>query len=394
MSKDRILQIISSVPALSQRITDLENKNFSLETRCSNLEAQNASIIKKHADLQVKHAALEHSCTTYRGIYEKRFNNGEQYSRRNCFLLNKLFKVPTNIHGWKFSRYVAQELNKLFPSIPVSYSDIDTSHILYKDDENRPVVVVKFLNRDLRNLLWDNRENILSRHVFISEHLTPFNRDLFNKAKEAGHAWTEQCRIFATVDGRKKIIESESDLAGIDRVLIPKHAPSSNTVPLQPSVHNVHHKQKRGSRFKRNNTFRKNTGSYNRYNSRSFTGNNFRHHQTNYNNQGYQSNHPTNIKYQTSSHAANDPTAQMNPSFVNSHINRNTLPDALKLNNAPFLPSDINTNHVNQALNSANFPSNSNNCVGLQSFSTYPTNCNNNGQSRVDAQFNRNSGWN
>ena len=203
MSDDRILQIISSVPALSQRITDLESRNSDLENRCSNLETQNCDLEQKHTELLQKHNALEESYNNYHEICEKRFNKGEQYTRRNCLILKKLPKVPTNIHGWRFSRYIVHELRKLFPSISVSYADLDTSHILYKDEEKKPVVVVKFVNRDLRNQYWNNRDSIHCKNVTLTEHLTPFNQALFTKAQEAGHVWTQQCKILATVNGEK-----------------------------------------------------------------------------------------------------------------------------------------------------------------------------------------------
>ena len=184
MSKDRILQLLSSIPAMNERLDNLEYKNSCLESENLHLKTKYDDLENRHNLLQSDHDILKTNFATSNDNFLKRFNKGEQYTRRNCLLVNKLLKVPTNIHGWKFSRYIARELNKLFPSISVSYSDIDTSHILYKDEEKKPVIVVKFVNRDLRNLLWSNRLQINSAHVFLSEHLTPLNSNLFSKAKD------------------------------------------------------------------------------------------------------------------------------------------------------------------------------------------------------------------
>ena len=66
MSKDRILQIISSVPALSQRITDLETKNFSLKTRCSNLEQKPKTLaLQDHPGIFPVPASTNNSATVW-----------------------------------------------------------------------------------------------------------------------------------------------------------------------------------------------------------------------------------------------------------------------------------------------------------------------------------------
>ena len=244
MTEDRVLQLLSSIPDMCQRLSDLEASNSLLVTRCSTLESMNYTLEKSNCELNAKCNTLETRLIKYCQETDKRINEGNQYTRRNCLLVKKLNKVPRNIHGWKFSKYVARELNKLFPSIPVSYSDIDASHILYLDEDKKPVVVVKFVNRDLRNLIWGNRDYINCRTVLLSEHLTPINRELFNKAQAVGNAWSEQCKIFATANGQKKLIEQESDLDGID----PLTEASVGSRPHQSQVNGDENKQKNENR--------------------------------------------------------------------------------------------------------------------------------------------------
>ena len=102
----------------------------------------------------------------YRESCEKHFNATGQYSRQNSLLFEFLLKVPRNLHGFKFSKYVVRELNKLFPHLRISLRDIDASHILYFSDPEEkklPVVIVKFVSRDLRNSIYRNR-HILRTH--------------------------------------------------------------------------------------------------------------------------------------------------------------------------------------------------------------------------------------
>ena len=226
LSKDRILQLLTSIPSLSEKITDLEKKNSTLESKYDILEAKYKDLEAKHNSLQAANTQLQSSFDSHCTASDKRFNSGEQYPRRNSFLLNKLRWVP-RYRGVRFSQFIADQLTKLFPDYPVSLRDIDTSHVLYVDEANKPVVVVKFINRDLRNLLWDKRYLITDRNVFLTDHFTPFNKELFRKAKEAGHAWSDKCRIFARVNGTKKLIECEEDIVGIDKENNKAYSPPS-----------------------------------------------------------------------------------------------------------------------------------------------------------------------
>ena len=218
LSQDRILQLLTSIPSLSEKIANLEHHNSNLESRYDTLESQYKELESKHVLLQDAHAELQSSFTSHCDATAKRFNSNEQYPRRNCLLINKLGWLP-KYRGWRFSQFIAKQLTRLFPDYPVGLRDIDTSHVLYKDEDDQLVVVVKFVNRDVRNQIWDERSSISDPNVFLSEFFTPFNKELFSKAKAAGCAWSDKCRIFAQVNGEKKLIESEEDLSDIDPVI-------------------------------------------------------------------------------------------------------------------------------------------------------------------------------
>ena len=313
-SRDRILQLLTSIPSLSQRISNLENKNAALESKCEDLEAHNKDINSNYKLLQSAHELLKTSFEKHCITSNNRFNSGEQYTRRNSFLLNKLRWIP-KYRGWKFSAFIARLLTKLFPDFPVALRDIDTSHTLYKDEENKPVIVVKFINRDLRNLIWDERSCSTDKSIFLTEHFTPFNKGLLKKAQQAGYAWSDKCRIFARVNGQKKLIESEADLAGIDPGVHEEnyHAKINNPVRRAPPRFNpdLNDRIKRRKQFNRRNFNRNHIPQYRNTSNtslvqknsspESFFANNHRPHSSNFTfhnvTQSAQAHHQPNVNH-------------------------------------------------------------------------------------------------
>ena len=226
MSQDDIIKLIACIPSLHSKCSELHAKFTSLETKCNSLESSNADLTSKCASLELKYndlqhenTALKHKLTAHCTSSDKRFNKSEQYSMRNSLLAHRLLNVPTGLRGAEFSKYVADQLSELMPHLSITQTDIDTSHFLYNEHvggKYYPVVIIKFICRDLRNAIfdWDRNGNLEATGVHFSEHLTHTNRKLFEDAKRAYHqdAWTYQCKIYANVNGRKQQIVERSDL--------------------------------------------------------------------------------------------------------------------------------------------------------------------------------------
>ena len=81
---------------------------------------------------------------------------------------------------------------------------------------------MRFVRRDLRDDLFFNKKQLKSFNAgkkiktSITEHLTPYNLELLNKAKASfgrNNAWSSKCLIFALVNGSKVNIRNEADLS-------------------------------------------------------------------------------------------------------------------------------------------------------------------------------------
>ena len=237
MTKQDVLNLIASIPALSNKYSNLETKYLTLESNFSDLSSKHTILECQFSDLKKENVTLKSNLSSNSSSTEKNHNNLAQYTRRNSLKAHRLKNVPTWLSGTDFSKWVAIELNKLMPGIEISYQDIDTSHFLYYEYQGRkryPVVIIKFIRRDLRNdiLKRCGQDGYLDNSdVYFTDHLTVSNRKLLESAQDKyGQVWTDQCRIFVNSSGKKKEITEESDLF-----------PSSNFVVVDDSSNIIDH---------------------------------------------------------------------------------------------------------------------------------------------------------
>ena len=108
----------------------------------------------------------------------------------------------------KFCKFIADQLNYYLPelSIPVSLYNIDIAHPLRNNSKGQPVVIVRFVNRHLRNEILEYKNQLKNFGVGVTEQLTPKNMELFNKTKVAVGApnvWSRNGKLFARTDKGK-----------------------------------------------------------------------------------------------------------------------------------------------------------------------------------------------
>ena len=76
-------------------------------------------------------------------------------------------------------------------------------------------MIVRFSNRVIRDMIYDNKRHLRNHNVSITEHLTDCNRDLLDGAKELlgfKNVWTRSCRVYGLVGGKKISIDSIESL--------------------------------------------------------------------------------------------------------------------------------------------------------------------------------------
>ena len=146
-------------------------------------------------------------------------NDMQQYMRLRTLLVHGLKNVPAHLKGIAFSEYVLGELQKLFPQhakylVPGS---ISVSHPMPTKSKTKSLVIVKFVQRDVRNLLFYDKKTLKGNKdkIVITEHLTSRNLDLLNQSRDLfgyNNAWSSACKIFVLIGGKKYHVRNLNDL--------------------------------------------------------------------------------------------------------------------------------------------------------------------------------------
>ena len=167
--------------------------------------------------------------------FSYRINEIDQYMRKNSLFIKGLKDIPKKTYGLKFSIYIIEKLKELLPTIADSLrvEEIDVSHPLPTRGKSTSCVIVKFVRRDIRNLVfYEKRE--LKNHplkISITEHLTSQNLWYIEEARKLvgfKNAWSSQCIVYALVNGQKIAIKSPKDLDYVRNVTSTHVTPASH----------------------------------------------------------------------------------------------------------------------------------------------------------------------
>ena len=131
----------------------------------------------------------------------------DQYGRRNILVLEGIarrkYENTNNI------------VIRLFRSmgIRISLRDIDRSHRMYRKGHRTPPIYIKFVNHDMKQLIYDRRDILRGmpgcRSVFIHENLTETRRALFQEVRkfERWDSWTNDGKIYLSLKCDPNITE-------------------------------------------------------------------------------------------------------------------------------------------------------------------------------------------
>ena len=236
------------IESLSTRVDELSSKSLAQE---ESIKSVDSKVVTANAEVNTLRAQV-------RTMSEK-LNDLEQYSKRDNLVISGLcFKMPYSsttrehqfvsddgndinreeengkwsprdrtIMAGNFVDFAKQKLN-----VDMSIKDILDIHIMPSRDGNKPfashqkkttktLTIVRFNNRRVRDEIYGARMNLKHsrEQIFINEHLTKPNSDLYYKArmakkdKKIADAWTSNGRIAIKLfSGAKKMVTSIEQL--------------------------------------------------------------------------------------------------------------------------------------------------------------------------------------
>ena len=176
---DIVSDVVSSFPNLPPQnqvqLQEIGNEGASFLKRIEALEQSNA-----HNSANARYALSELEMI-------------KQYLKIEHLLVHGLKDFPVNkwgniVKGREFSEYIAGKFKELL-SLTVTKSQIlsciSVSHVIrsYKNPKNL-IALVRFSNRDMRNMIFFSKKSLKGTAVSITEHLTPYTQQVLTAAKK------------------------------------------------------------------------------------------------------------------------------------------------------------------------------------------------------------------
>lgn len=202
--------------ALLERLTAYEKENKELRNE--------NKIMKK---------ALDNLESSFKSL-NKATNDLEQYTRRECVEIRGVPQYPD-----ESTNLIVEQVGKVI-GVEITDKDISVSHRLPATKTNKSKkpgpspIIVKFVRRDMKDAFYRARTKLKGmtskdlgftneQRVFISESLTPMNRELFNEALKVKKdlnfkfIWTSNGRVFLRVSEESPVIfiSSRDDLVKV-----------------------------------------------------------------------------------------------------------------------------------------------------------------------------------
>lgn len=216
MSRERQLRSVNST---TEDYSTIITKVLESPTFIEKLGVLIAQVVKKEVGdvvqgLQNKVASLESELQESKQLVEDYKDRLEQYSRANSL---RIFGVKEN--EGEDTNSVIMDIVKSKLKIDINIRDIDFTHRLGgKSGANnqRPrAIIVKFVNRHLRNKCLHNRSVLKHTNIVIKEDLTPKRAALLKMATNKfgfKHAWSSNGNIIVKINNIIHKIFSEKDL--------------------------------------------------------------------------------------------------------------------------------------------------------------------------------------
>lgn len=138
--------------------------------------------------------------------------NLKQYTKKESLLLHNFPLPPANISSLQYSMFVTEQLNKFLPHLPITlkWEHISTAHYLPTKAKKSEVIIVRFANRCVKDMIFEHR-HLLPSPFGITEHLTDRSQTIMRKARDLfgyDYVHTRDCKVIVHLYGRDHTVSS------------------------------------------------------------------------------------------------------------------------------------------------------------------------------------------
>lgn len=238
--KNDILEVKSTCKDLQSSLFELDAKQQGAFTEITSVRSEIQSHESRLHILEAKSTQNAEVCNQVKALSETILNLQDQLAANDQ--RSRLKNLEISGVPFTKSENLFSILNSLCLKIGISLApqEIEDIHRVRrysteKEPHLTPNIIIHFLTRKMKNdflAACKSRRNITtedlgfngpSKPVYINEHLTPLNKNLLKKAREAGKSlnysfiWVKDCKIFLRKNETSKIIHvsCELDLAKI-----------------------------------------------------------------------------------------------------------------------------------------------------------------------------------
>lgn len=213
-------------------IADMMNKfveciSKTVETKLESMQNEIFVIANDHQKLTKENSLLKRSVETLTDKLqtvtkqnvdmETQLDEIEQYSRRDCLVINGLPEVTAETDEKTFVTFVQSK----FPDVTINVSDISKAHRLPTRDnrdnrrQGRPMVV-KFATHKKKDELYSGRKTLKGTNVYMNELLTKKRAELhrfcISNIKERKTVWTKDGKVFVRVGEQIVHVKTKEDV--------------------------------------------------------------------------------------------------------------------------------------------------------------------------------------
>lgn len=195
----------------------------------SNQREQHADFIQLAKRVKVAEEVLQNNQKQIVSL-EERVDQLEQYTRKDNIIISGL---PAHSYAATARKSVSTEPDdvtdeeleanvlKFFETdlgVPLSPADISVIH--YVPSKQGKNILVKFTSRKAKLRVLKNRANLKGKKIYVSDHLTRRNNQLFYQARMLvkdnliSRAWVRNCKVFIRSNGEPNVAKTYSITCG------------------------------------------------------------------------------------------------------------------------------------------------------------------------------------
>lgn len=186
--------------SVSHRIDILEGKLFEKEKENDNLKEKIESLEKANETLKTKNEEKVVEMEKEIAKRKKELNELEQYGRRNSI---RIFGIPESKDetAEQTAQTAAEAINAHLSNVTLRRYDIDIAHRLGKKSRGNRPIIMKFVSRMTRDIVFRGRRSMISSNIYINEDLTALNNHILGcvrkkKCDEVDSAWSTNGKIY------------------------------------------------------------------------------------------------------------------------------------------------------------------------------------------------------